>query len=112
MMYSNYAFSKNKKATIWARNGRTLDPSHKKNSLDASDIERVNLLYKCNPVNPVQTKVLNPQDFQKLLKKYNFGDFNLDQFINNFVKTYVKGPYKIRIQHSGQPIKLHFRVSG
>ena len=49
MMYSNYAFSKNHRKTIEAKNGRDLLGSTMKNALDESDIERVNLLYKCNP---------------------------------------------------------------
>ena len=48
MMYSNYAFSKNKEKTIVAKNGQVLLKPIWKTALDDSDIERVNLLYKCN----------------------------------------------------------------
>lgn len=48
MMYSNYAFSKNNKTTIVAKNGQVLLKSKTKSILDESDIERVNLLYKCD----------------------------------------------------------------
>lgn len=50
MMYSNYAFSKNERKTMVARNGKVLLPAYSKSTLDESDIERVNLLYECKLV--------------------------------------------------------------